>query len=147
MRGPGGPLLVSLRPAMILACATARQFALWLDTAVQPLARGVLEADLASLRVGGGHECRRRNRQASGKLSEHANGKAIDIFGFAFEQRDLAISVAGAGDPKRQRFLDAARATACGFFTTVLGPGDAAHGDHLHLDTQDRRSSASRYCN
>jgi len=32
--------------------------------------------------------------------------------------------------------VDAARTAACGWFTTVLGPGsDAAHTDHLHVDT------------
>jgi hypothetical protein len=31
--------------------------------------------------------------------------------------------------------VDSVRAAACGWFTTVLGPGsDAEHTDHLHVD-------------
>ena len=31
--------------------------------------------------------------------------------------------------------VDSVRTAACGWFTTVLGPGsDAAHTDHLHVD-------------
>jgi hypothetical protein len=41
--------------------------------------------------------------------------------------------------------MAAFRTAACGWFTTVLGPGsDAAHADHLHLDIQPHGSS-NRY--
>jgi hypothetical protein len=34
------------------------------------------------------------------------------------------------------------RQAACGWFTTVLGPGsDEAHHDHLHVDIQQHGSS------
>ncbi|WP_368886561.1 extensin family protein [Klebsiella pneumoniae] len=39
------------------------------------------------------------------------------------------------------------RQSACGAFATALGPGsDAAHYNHLHVDTQERRSAASKFC-
>jgi hypothetical protein len=46
------------------------------------------------------------------------------------------------------RYIDALRRAACGWFTTVLGPGsDAAHADHLHLDREPRgRDGESRLC-
>jgi hypothetical protein len=47
----------------------------------------------------------------------------------------------------QNRFLDAVRQSACGAFMTTLGPGsDAAHANHLHVDIQERRSRASRFC-
>ena len=44
-------------------------------------------------------------------------------------------------------FLNAISASACGYFTTVLGPGsDAAHSDHLHLDLALRSIPEFRIC-
>ncbi|MFL4994931.1 MAG: extensin family protein [Microvirga sp.] len=38
--------------------------------------------------------------------------------------------------------LAAVRMAACGWFTTILGPGsDPAHADHLHVDIQQHGSS------
>jgi hypothetical protein len=39
-----------------------------------------------------------------------------------------------------REFLRAISASACGYFTTVLGPGsDVAHSRHLHVDLAERR--------
>lgn len=149
IRGSAGAVSIRLEPPPTLACQTVRKVAQWLDQSVQPLAKGGLDADLASLRVGGGHECRGRNRRSGGPLSEHSTGKALDIFAFEFVSGSTVsgVIVEKPGGLRQQRFLDAVRASACGTFSTVLGPGsDAAHANHLHLDTQDRRSAASRYC-
>ena len=37
--------------------------------------------------------------------------------------------------PLAHELVGALRTTACGYFTTVLGPGsDAAHAEHFHFD-------------
>ena len=44
--------------------------------------------------------------------------------------------------------LSALRTSACGYFTTVLGPGsNAAHANHLHFDLgQHGKSGTYRIC-
>ncbi len=149
IRGPDGATAVSFEPPPLLSCTMARTLADWLDRSVQPLARGHFERDLVSLRVGGGHECRRRNRATAGPVSEHATGQALDIFAFKLGNAKDGLQVV-VEKPKglaENRFLDAVRQAACGAFMTTLGPGsDAAHANHLHVDIQERRSRASRFC-
>jgi hypothetical protein len=141
---------VRLLPPPTVSCELARAVSLWLDTSLQPLARGAFGRELTALRVGGGHECRRRNRQTGGPLSEHATGRALDIFAFQLgeeKQGGLAVSVERPSGLEQTRFLDGVRQSACGAFMTVLGPGaDAAHANHLHVDIQQRRAASSRFC-
>lgn len=137
---------VAFTPPVTLSCAMATQVWNWLDDAILPLARGHFEADLTGLQVGGGHECRRRNRAGAGPLSEHATGRALDIFAFDFAG-GRRVTVEKPDGPLPERFLRAVRQSACGAFMTTLGPGsDAAHADHIHIDIQPRRSAASRFC-
>jgi hypothetical protein len=127
----------------------AGRVAQWLAGSIKPLARGLLERELDQLQVGGGHECRRRNRSSQGPLSEHATGRALDIFAFIFANpgKDDRIVVEKPETDLHRQFLAAARNSACGAFTTSLGPGsDAAHANHLHLDIQMRRSASTRFC-
>ncbi len=43
------------------------------------------------------------------------------------------------GSDMTTAFQRTARASACLYFSTVLGPGsNAAHDDHLHLDVKQR---------
>ncbi len=149
LRGAGGSITVTLEPPPLLACAMAAALADWLERSVQPLARGYFDEDLKSLQVGGGQECRRRNRASAGPVSEHAAGKALDIFAFTVKREGAPIStsVEKPDGLIQTRFLEAARQSACGAFMTVLGPGsDAAHANHLHVDIQQRRSQAARFC-
>ncbi|MGE7468823.1 extensin family protein [Bosea sp. NPDC003192] len=150
VRTADGPGSVKLLPPPTVSCELARAVSLWLDTSLQPLARGAFGRELTALRVGGGHECRRRNRQTGGPLSEHATGKALDIFAFQLgeeKQGGLSVSVERPSGLEQTRFLDGVRQSACGAFMTVLGPGsDAAHANHLHVDIQQRRAVSSRFC-
>lgn len=149
LRGAAAPATVTFDPPPLLSCAMASAVADWLDTSVQPLARGHLALGLVGLRVGGGQECRRRNRASAGPISEHATGQALDIFAFKLADGDKteSVSVEKPVGLAQNRFLEAARQSACGAFMTVLGPGsDAAHANHLHIDIQARRSRASRFC-
>ncbi|PTM40248.1 extensin family protein [Bosea sp. 124] len=149
LRTDAEPRRIAFQPPVTLSCAMATVVAQWLGTSVQPLARGHFTRELTALRVGGGHECRRRNRSSTGALSEHANGRALDIFGFVIGDGkvDGTVVVEKPDGASQQRFLAGVRQSACGAFMTSLGPGsDAAHSNHLHVDIQERRISASRFC-
>ena len=74
LRVEGGAGQVAFDPPVTIGCAMARRVSEWLDTSVQPLAQGHFERDVTGLRVGGGHECRRRNRSTAGPLSETRRG-------------------------------------------------------------------------
>lgn len=140
---------ITLQPPATLSCTMAKAVALWLETSVQPLAKGHFARDLTTLRVGGGHECRRRNRSKNGPLSEHSTGQALDVFALIIGdgKADGTVVVEKPQDAAQERFLAAVRQSACGAFMTSLGPGsDAAHANHLHVDIQPRRSASSRFC-
>lgn len=145
---PDGATEIAFVPPPIVSCAFAKTFAEWLDTSLQPLARGSFGQNLTALRVGGGHECRRRNRQANTPVSEHSTGRALDIFAFQVgEAKEGLVSVETPSGMVQSRFLSAVRSSACGAFSTTLGPGsDAAHANHLHIDIQERRTASTRFC-
>ena len=54
----------------------------WISDLVVPMIAGRLSTELKAVRTGPGFECRNRNRSASGKLSAHGVGLAIDVSGF-----------------------------------------------------------------
>jgi hypothetical protein len=125
---------VHLPEEPVLSCQFAEQLTAWLGHLVAPLIAGRLSADLRAVRTGPGYECRNRNGAANGKLSAHAVGQAIDISGFELSNGKL-IPVKPDGDEAMRDVVASVRTAACGWFTTVLGPGsDAAHTDHLHVD-------------
>jgi hypothetical protein len=130
----GDEITFSAEP--ILDCRLAERLADWIGNVVEPLARHHLASGLAAIETGPGYACRKRNNLATGKLSEHAKGNALDIAAFALRDgRRIAVLPADPSTPAGAAFLAAVRTTACGYFLTVLGPGsDAAHAEHLHLD-------------
>jgi hypothetical protein len=128
-----------------LECTFAAVFGDWLREVVNPVAASLLGAHVDAVITGPGHQCRSR---AEGGLSQHGIGNAIDITAFRLvDGRSIRIeSLMDAEGPERD-FLRAISASACGYFTTVLGPGsDAAHADHLHLDLAERSSAEYRIC-
>ncbi|KRE11846.1 hypothetical protein ASE63_19010 [Bosea sp. Root381] len=102
VRTNGGSRKIALQPPPTLSCATATVVAHWLETSVAPLAQGHFARELTALRVGGGHECRRRNRSANGPQSEHATGSALDIFAFV-----LGEAKANGGKPSEGKANEA----------------------------------------
>jgi hypothetical protein len=125
---------VHLPEEPVVSCQFAERLAAWLGHLVAPLIAGRMSADLRAVRTGPGYECRNRNGAAIGKLSAHAVGKAIDISAFELSSGKL-LPIKPDGDEAMRHVVDAVRTAACGWFTTVLGPGsDAAHTDHLHVD-------------
>jgi hypothetical protein len=128
-----------------LACGFAIVLTRWLAEIAIPTAVYHLGQPAAKVLVGPGYACRPRNQQPGAELSVHAFGIALDIRGF--ELADGAQILIGPPDrahpaaPERM-FLDALRTSACGYFTTVLGPGsDRHHEDHLHVDLASHGSS------
>lgn len=136
--------VVLLANQPILACRFAGPFGYWIGDLVAPLITGIKGSDLKSVQTGPGFECRNRNRAAAGKLSAHAQGLAIDIAGFELAN-GTTLRIKPEADTGSDPALAALRTAACGWFTTVLGPGsDEAHHDHLHVDIE-RHGSSDRY--
>jgi hypothetical protein len=126
---------VALKPPATLRCGMAQATANWVRNEVWPAA-AELAAQLSFVAVSTSYDCRPRNGVAKAKLSEHGHANALDIGG---------IGVAGGEvldltDPKvPMDFRDRMRASACAYFTTVLGPGaDANHEAHIHIDLIQR---------
>ena len=127
---------IALNPMPNLQCPMAEQFALWLrDTAAPEIA--AIGETLRRVETYDDYECRLRNRRLTGKISEHAKGDAIDVRGFTLaDGRFIKLTDPAASKPLRE----ALRQAACARFTTVLGPGDPNHEDHIHLDFLQRRN-------
>jgi hypothetical protein len=131
-------------------CAIATTLAEFVSDTVEPKAEAVLGGKVTALRVLDSYTCRNRDGLASGKLSEHARGNAIDIGAFEIDgKRWITVGDSDNGVPENT-FLAAIRQSACGPFTTVLGPGsDSYHANHFHLDLIHRRTagpSHGLYC-
>jgi hypothetical protein len=127
--------VVQLPGLPVLDCAFARQFVIWVADVAAPLFAGQMAANLSSVLTGTSYQCRRRNGDNSGRMSEHAFGNAVDIASFTMgNSRKIDVAAVDPHDTD-QRLLMALRKSACGYFTTVLGPGsNAAHDSHFHFD-------------
>ena len=128
---------VGVTPAATLQCGMAESFAAWVrDEVVQRLAP--LQSPLRAVINEDSYECRGRNRVANAKVSEHGKGNAIDVRAFVLaDGRKFVLT--DVNEPKELRL--SLQESACGRFTTVLGPGsDAYHEQHIHLDVLARRN-------
>ncbi len=133
--------LISFPSRPLIDCRLAERLADWLREAVFPLLRARVGASLRALDTGSGYECRTRNREPGARLSAHALGLALDISTFELsDRRKLKIGAMSSRDAEAA--FDVVRRTACGWFTTVLGPGssDKLHENHLHIDIQPHGS-------
>jgi hypothetical protein len=120
----------------VLNCIFAKQFTTWVSDIAGPVVKAETGEALAAISTGPGYECRGRNGDGSGKISEHAFGNAVDITSFRLKSRESmpVANVTRTGNVE-SKWLMALRVSACGYFTTVLGPGsNAAHAEHYHFD-------------
>jgi hypothetical protein len=118
----------------MLACRFAERLGHFLGELAAPLIAGRLAVEVKAVRTGPGYECRNRNRAANGHLSAHALGIAVDVAAFELAN-GKALPIKPDGDARGEAAVSAVRTAACGWFTTILGPGsDPAHTDHMHLD-------------
>ena len=125
----------------MLACRFAERVGHFLGDLAAPVIAGRLASDLKSVRTGPGYECRNRNRAANGHLSAHALGIAVDVGAFELGNGKV-VPIKPDGDARGEAAVAAVRTAACGWFTTILGPGsDPAHTDHMHLDILTHGSS------
>jgi hypothetical protein len=120
----------------ILNCIFAKRFTTWVSDIAAPAVMARTGEALAALATGPGYECRGRNGDGTAKISEHAFGNAIDIVSFRLASKEsIPVSHVTKTGNVESRWLTALRVSACGYFTTVLGPGsNAAHAEHFHLD-------------
>ena len=118
---------IDLPEAPLLNCKFALQFSKWLSESGAPILAAQMNSPVERISTGPGFECRGRNG-VTAKISEHGYGNAVDLATFRL-RNGKTLNV---GD---SMLLPGVRASACGYFTTVLGPGsNAAHASHLHFD-------------
>jgi hypothetical protein len=133
----------------ILNCIFAKQFTTWVSDVAAPVVKARAGEALAAMTTGPGYECRGRNGDSTAKMSEHAAGNAIDIVSFKLASKESiqVANVTKTGNVE-SHWLMALRISACGYFTTVLGPGsNAAHANHYHFDLGVHGKSANyRIC-
>jgi len=131
---------VSLSSPTLLSCRAALSFAMWERHALQPAATQHLGGPIATVEHLGSYACRDVNTgegsTREGRRSRHATADAIDIAGFAREDRTrITVRRGWGGSDAEALFLRQAHAGACRFFDGVLGPDhNALHADHFHLE-------------
>jgi hypothetical protein len=137
---------VTLEYPVTTTCRVAATALDWLTTSVQPAAIKHLGGTIRAFRQTGGYECRGRNRDPHAKMSEHGIANALDIGGFE-RINGVVVPVSDKEGEAELGFLAEIRKAACGPFTTVLGPGVAAHDSHFHLDLARRgKDGRTSYC-
>jgi hypothetical protein len=106
-----------------------------------------LRARVAAIETGPGYDCRPQDRMPGAKISAHAKGLAIDFMAITLaDKRRILVERQTGGE--ETSYFRAIRTAACGWFTTVLGPGsDAYHANNMHLDIEPHGSSGTyRIC-
>jgi hypothetical protein len=128
-----GSVNLSGEPAVL--CSFAREFGGWVREVAAPLALGYMGQKLARIETGEAFACRASYDKPGAVPSEHAKGDAVDIAALVLAD-GRRIFVKQQDNGTARDFVHALRMTACGYFTTVLGPGtDPAHEAHFHFDS------------
>jgi len=137
-----GDARIIVKPAPVVRCEMAEQLSTWIRDEVVPLV-GAAGKALHSVDTYDDFNCRGRNRVIGAQLSEHGKGNAVDVRSFTLANGQM-MELTDMSEPKELR--EALRESACGRFTTVLGPGsDSHHEGHIHLDISER-SRGYRIC-
>ena len=135
---------VRLSSAGTMDCATANALQDWVHDVASPTLADT-GGGLVGLQIMGTYACRNRNNAASGRLSEHGHGKAVDIGGFNLANGGTITVLNGWGTNSYGTLLRRLHDGACGIFGTILGPeANAYHRNHFHFDTASYRSGS--YC-
>jgi hypothetical protein len=139
--------VVSLPDRPLVACEFALALADYVRLIVAPLGQAMLRAKVAGIETGPGYTCRTQDHIAGAKISAHGRGLAVDFMAITFaDKRRILVERQASAD--EASYFRALRTAACGWFTTVLGPGsDAFHANNMHLDVEQHGSSGSyRIC-
>ncbi|MEQ8296925.1 MAG: extensin family protein [Nitratireductor sp.] len=131
---------IALKPAATLNCQMALAFARWTKDELAPAARWRYMSGIRTIHQGSSYSCRRIN--GSAKMSEHSRGNALDVMQIDLKNgRKIDVRKPGWFSFRERGLLNTVRSDACGYFTTVLGPGyDRDHADHFHFDIKPRRN-------
>jgi hypothetical protein len=133
--------ILSLPDRPLVACEFATVLADYVRLIVAPLGQAMLSAKVASIETGPGYTCRTQDRIAGAKISGHGKGLAVDFIAIAFADKRRVLIERQTGADEAFYFR-AVRTAACGWFTTVLGPGsDPFHANNMHLDIEQHGSS------
>jgi hypothetical protein len=138
---------VSLPDRPLIACEYALVLADYVRLIVAPLGQAMLHAKVAGIETGPGYTCRTQDRIAGAKISAHAKGLAVDFMAITFADKRRVLTERQVG-AEEAAYFRAVRTAACGWFTTVLGPGsDSFHANNMHLDIEQHGASGSyRIC-
>jgi hypothetical protein len=128
--------VVKLPEEPLLNCKYALQLSKWLRESAAPILSAQTNSTVDKISTGPGYQCRGRNGDASAKISEHGYGNAVDISSFHLANgKDIIVQDASNPYAASYAMLHGLRSSACGYFTTVLGPGsNEAHATHFHFD-------------
>lgn len=131
---------VNIKPAATVSCRMALGFAQWTKEELTPAARWRYFSDVHTIHQGSSYSC--RNIRGSRTASEHSKGNAMDVMRIELNSgKDIDVRKPGWFSFREKGLLSSVREDACGYFTTVLGPGyDRDHADHFHFDIKERRN-------
>lgn len=146
VRVSGLPRGVALKPAATLNCQMTEALALWTRDELVPSARLRYFSGVDTIHQGSSYSCRTIGNRKGGRISEHGRGNAIDIMKVTLRNgKEIDVRKPGLFSFRKRGLLNSVRGDACGYFSTVLGPGyDRAHRDHFHFDLMDRKRVACR---
>ncbi|MDQ1186661.1 extensin-like domain-containing protein [Agrobacterium larrymoorei] len=133
---------IKLEPKGTMRCEAALALSRWTKDVVIPTAKIAMpDRQVTAFGNASTYICRNRNSAATGKMSEHAKGNAVDIATMTFDKGEpLVMKPRGEDGTMEGAFQRSITTAACLFFRTVLSPGsDATHQDHLHLDVLERK--------
>jgi len=100
---------LSMKPT--IDCPTARALNTWVSKGLKP-AVGETGGGVKALHIVGSYACRNRNNARSGRLSEHAKGRAIDIRTIALKNGRQITVLEGWRREEEGRILRRAHAAA-----------------------------------
>jgi len=131
---------VGMKPAATLTCQMALAFASWTKDELAPAARWRYLSGVRTIHQGSSYSC--RSIAGTRTVSEHAKGNALDVMRIELKNgKDIDVRKPGWFAFRQRGLLNTVRSDACGYFSTVLGPGyNADHKDHFHFDIKERRN-------
>ncbi len=147
MRIGGRPL--NYNPAgLVTSCPVAAALHLLETRVIEPAAQRHFGQAVRSTYHAGSFSCRRLYGRSEGAFSQHATADAVDITGFGLaDGTQVSVLADWTAGGREAGFLREVRDGACRLFSTVLSPEyNAAHRDHLHLDTANRGSAGWSLC-
>ena len=147
VRLSGSATIMWSRPG-ILSCPMARTLTHFEADTVQPLAAKYFGQPVRKLLHLGTYDCRSKRNNTTdaeaakmgiskgGRLSEHAQGRAIDFAGIELADGSVVtVKKDWHGNTAAGHFLRDLARESCRTFNVVLTPNhDRLHHDHIHLD-------------